>query len=155
MFSYEKLYPYGHTDSLYCVNNKNAIMFTGKRFLARVDALLDIYQVIAEGSRSLQRVQSLPWETMKDFNSTMITLKNMTNTLESRRNPSIPEMHDLAEIDTIWPALSLHGPLDQNVVSMMRKHPDTILKPCSLDGFTALIICNSAMKSSVRHRVFG
>ena len=142
-----------HTDSLYCVNNMNVIMFTGKHFLARVDALLDIYQVIAEGSRSLQRVQSLPWETMKDFNSTMITLKNMTNTLESRRNPSIAEMHDLAEIDTIWPALSKHEPLDQNVVSMMLKTPryhfETMLPLNSTDT------CNSAMKSSVRHRVFG
>ena len=86
--------------------------------MARADALLDIYRVVAEGSRSLQRVQSLPWESMRDFNHTIITLKKMTNTLECRKKPSIAEMHDLAEIDTIWPALSKHEDIDEGVVSV-------------------------------------
>ena len=92
-------------------------MFTDKNFLARVDALLDIYQVMAEGSRSLQRVQSLPWESMTSFGSTIVSLKKMTNTLEHRKNPTIAQMHDLAEMDLTWPALSKHEPLDGYVVS--------------------------------------
>ena len=97
-----------------------ATIFTDKHFMARVGVLLDVYRVMAEGSRSLQRLQSLPWESMKDFGTTILTLRKMTNTLETRKDPTVVELFDLADMDTIWPNLSKSQPLDKDVVSETR-----------------------------------
>ena len=91
-------------------------------FLGQVAALLDVYQVLAAGSRDLQSLQKLPWERQGDFADMVGKLTAMTDALKAAVRPkrsgalstqAISEMlqeTEEEELPELWPNFASHLP---------------------------------------------
>ena len=96
-----------------------ALPFSDDNFLARVSALLDIYVVLAKGSRVLQKVQQMPWDNMSGFDSAIRTMKRMGVVLDvdPRRDTPVSISVKRADRDLLWPTLAQRQQLGKEVVS--------------------------------------
>ncbi|KAF0311054.1 hypothetical protein FJT64_018091 [Amphibalanus amphitrite] len=82
-------------------------------FKARVAALKDVYDILGRGSREVQRVQSLPWESRRGYRSTVASVKCVRTAVEafSASARTATEAADAvahADLDELCPTLSRH-----------------------------------------------
>ena len=91
--------------SLVCITDGN--------FKALVAALKDVYDVLGRGSREVQQVQSLPWESHKGYRSTVASVKctrtaiaAFTTSASTATEAADAVAH--ADLDELCPTLSRH-----------------------------------------------
>ena len=113
-----RLYHHEHF-ILYDIHPTALPSFSDDSFLSRVSALLDVYTVLAGGSRVLQKVQQMPWENMSGFDSAIRTTKRMGVVLDvdPRRNTPVSISVKRADMDILWPTLAQRQQLCTKVVS--------------------------------------
>ena len=71
------------------------LLTIGETFIGRLRGLCDLYEVLSDGSKSLQDLQSLPWERREQFRLMVLKLDMMRDAL-----------HDEEDLMELWPFLS-------------------------------------------------
>ncbi|XP_043241439.1 uncharacterized protein LOC122391496 [Amphibalanus amphitrite] len=81
-------------------------------FVTKLAALCDIYGVLAEGSKSLQNLQVLPWERQRMFSTMLDNFTEMQDAVE---------LDDEGELKKRWPVLSsLATVADDQLASILK-----------------------------------
>ncbi|XP_043189268.1 uncharacterized protein LOC122375015 isoform X2 [Amphibalanus amphitrite] len=109
-------------DAIEVLRNDLRLLRDDVCFRGQVAALLDVYQVLAAGSRDLQSLQKLPWERQGDFADMVGKLTAMAGALKAAVRPkrsgalstqAISEMlqeADEEELPELWPNFARHRP---------------------------------------------
>ena len=88
-------------------------MFIDSNFQARVAALKDVYGILGRGSKEVQQVQSLPWETRRGYASAVASVKCSRTAIEAfvvsaTKAVTAGDAVAHADLDDLCPTLSHH-----------------------------------------------
>ena len=93
------------------INGMFLFLFSDLKFLVRVAALQDIYDVLGKGSAAMQNIQRLPWESQADYEDTINVLTSMASSFTNafRKTTSVQEATAAASYEEYWPSVVQYG----------------------------------------------